>query len=122
MTTQSPANEASQRKRWSTAAAALLSWIFGAPVALYYRVGAFRGKGSEVGILVAVIIIIIAMFVSMMAAETLAWRLSRRGRAILLTVMVAAALGVLTLAGVLWRNDFKPCGLPGSTILEICRW
>jgi hypothetical protein len=41
---------------------------------------------------------------------------------VLLILTVVAALGVLAIAGVLWRNDFKPCGLPGSGILDMCRY
>jgi hypothetical protein len=115
-------DEGGLRKRWAVGYAVLLSCTTSLIVALYYLIIGSFGRGHQVGFLVVVCFVTVAILVSVMAAESLAWRLSRSGRRVLLAATVLFALGVLALAWVLFWNGFYPCDLPGFGWLERCRY
>ena len=83
------------RQRWSTGYAISLSTLLVPLIFLVTEIIGMTGRGYQVALVVQLSFAFIAIVVASMAAESLAWRLSRFQRRALLAVTSVLALLIL---------------------------
>ena len=82
------------RRRWSIGFGIVLSVILSIAVFLATALAGLGGRGWQVAFLVQLCFAAIAIVVSMMAAESLAWRLNEEGRVgVMISTVTLALLG-----------------------------